>query len=254
MTHTPSAPGSHPGYRPGYEVVAERILELLVVEGLRPGDYIGTETELAKRLGVSRTVTREAVKILTAIGRVRSRRGKGLYVATQDAGFGADADFFLPADLDHVFMLFEFRRVQEEAAARLAAVRATPPDVRAIRQAAEDNRMAAKAGDLEEFDRTDDAFHHALAKASHNQFLTSAVHLARRLQRQAGLLGLRATMAGSPEQAAEEHLRIAEAVATGDPERAAQAVDDHLDSTREHYQQRIREFVRLDQARGSANP
>ena len=43
--------------------------------------------------------------------------------------------FFLPTDLDHVYMLFEFRRVQESEASRLAATRATPAELRAIEAA-----------------------------------------------------------------------------------------------------------------------
>jgi len=59
-------------YRPGYELVAEQILQLIVESQLRPGDRMPTENELAARLGTSRTVVREAVKILSAIGRVRA--------------------------------------------------------------------------------------------------------------------------------------------------------------------------------------
>lgn len=243
MTEDPGV-GQQPSYRPGYEVVAEQILELLVARQLRPGDYLGTETQLAEWLGASRSVAREAVKTLAAVGRIRARKGKGLYVASRDS-FAA-AEFFLPADLDHVLMLFEFRRVQEEAAARLAAVRATPPDLRAIRAAAEQNHLAAKSADPDGFSRTDGEFHRALAEASHNHFLTSAVSLARSLQAQAGLIGLRDTPAGSREQAAEEHTRVADAVAAGEPEEAARAVGEHLDVTRQHYQQRLKEFMRLD--------
>lgn len=245
MTGGAGAPGAaRPDYRPGYERVAEQILELLVAEQLRPGDYLGTETQLAQRLGASRSVVREAVKTLTAVGRIRARKGKGLYVASRDS-FAA-AEFFLPADLDHVLMLFEFRRVQEEAAARYAATRATPPDLRAIRDAAEQNHLAAKSADADEFTRTDGEFHRALADASHNRFITSAVILARSLQAQAGLIALRDVLAGSREQAAEEHTRIADAVAAGEPEEAARAVADHLDVTRRHFQQLIKEFMHLD--------
>src|SRR5690242_17955491 len=110
-------------YRPGYEVVAERILQLIAELGLRPGDRMPTENELAARLGTSRTVVREAIKILSAIGRVRAQKGRGLYVADDEGMLGSSrwGGFFLPTDLDHVYMLFEFRRVQETAAGRLAA-------------------------------------------------------------------------------------------------------------------------------------
>lgn len=58
---------SHP-YRPGYELVAEQLLNYIAQENLRPGDRLPTEQGLAQILGASRNVTREAVKVLAAIG------------------------------------------------------------------------------------------------------------------------------------------------------------------------------------------
>src|SRR6476660_864373 len=131
--------GATGSYRPGYELVAERILELIAGSGLRPGDRMPTENELAAQLGTSRTVVREAGKILSALGRVSAQKGRGLYVADDEGMLGSSrwGGFFLPTDLDHVYMLFEFRRVQETAASRLAATRATPAELRTIESAAQ---------------------------------------------------------------------------------------------------------------------
>src|SRR5690348_17916606 len=125
-------------YRPGYEVAAEQILQLIAELRLQPGDRMPTENELAARLGTSRTMVREAVKILSAVGRVRAQKGRGLFVADDEGMLGSSrwGGFFLPTDLDHVYMLFEFRRVQETAAGRLAATRATPGELRTIDTAA----------------------------------------------------------------------------------------------------------------------
>src|SRR5436305_8411654 len=119
------------GYRPGYEVAAEQVLELIAQLRLQPGDRMPTENDLARRLGTSRTVVREAIKILSALGRVRVQKGRGLYVADDEGmlGTGRWASPFLPTDLDHVYMLFEFRRVQEMETSRLAARRATPAEL-----------------------------------------------------------------------------------------------------------------------------
>src|SRR5918911_253240 len=136
-------------YRPGYELVAERILQLIAELRLRPGDRMPTENELATRLGTSRTVVREAVKILSAIGRVRAQKGRGLYVADDGGMLGSSRweGFFLPTDLDHVYRLFEFRQVQEAAASRLAATHATPAELRAIEAAAETCREGHLTGE-----------------------------------------------------------------------------------------------------------
>jgi len=232
-------------YRPGYELVAEQILQLIAELDLRPGDRMPTEVELATRLGSSRTVVREAVKILSAIGRVRAQKGRGLYVADDDGmlGSGRWGGFFHPTDLDHVYMLFEFRRVQETAASRLAATRATPAELRAIETAAETCRQGHLTGAATLFDRGDDDFHLGIATASHNGFLVAAVREARRLQRQSTAIGLHGTVGGHAAEAVEEHAAIYQAIRDGDPEAAAHATAVHLDNTLEDYRREIQRRV-----------
>lgn len=235
----------HEPYKPGYEVVAERILQLIAELRLRPGDRMPTEHELAARLGTSRTVVREAVKILSALGRVRAQKGRGLYVADDEGMLGSArwGGFFLPTDLDHVFMLFEFRRVQETAASRLAATRATPAELRAVEAAAETCRQGYLTGRHELFDRGDDEFHLGIATASHNPFLVTAVREARRLQHQSSTIGLHGTVGGHAEEAIEEHAAIYQAIRDADPDAAAHAAAVHLDNTLEDYRREIQRRV-----------
>lgn len=228
-------------YRPGYELVAEQILQLIAELELRPGDRMPTENELATRMGTSRTVVREAVKILSAIGRVRAQKGRGLYVADDEGMLGSSrwGGFFLPTNLDHVYMLFEFRRVQETAASRLAAIHATPAELRAIGAAAEVCREGHVTGQAALFDRGDEDFHLAVAAASHNQFFVAAVREARRLQRQSSTIGLHGTVGGHAAEAVEEHFAIYQAIRDGNPEAAAQAAAVHLDNTLQDYRSEI---------------
>ncbi|MEC3998046.1 FadR/GntR family transcriptional regulator [Actinacidiphila sp. DG2A-62] len=232
-------------YRPGYELVAEEILRLIVELRLVPGDRMPTENQLASRLGTSRTVVREAVKILSAIGRVRAQRGRGLFVADDEGMLGSSrwGGFFLPTDLEHVYDLFEFRTVQEVAASRLAAVRATPAELRAIEAAAQTCREGHLSNRREVFDRGDDAFHLGVAAASHNPFLVDAVREARRLQRQSSVIGLHGRVGGHAEEAVAEHAAIHRAIRDGDPEAAARAATVHLDNTLQDYRREIRRRV-----------
>jgi DNA-binding FadR family transcriptional regulator len=233
-------------YRPGYELVAERILQLIAELELKPGDRMPTENELAGRMGTSRTVVREAVKILSALGRVRAHKGRGLYVADDEGMLGSSrwgGGFFLPTDLDHVYMLFEFRRVQETAAARQAATRATPAELHAIEAAADLCREGHLTGQAALFDRGDDAFHLAVAAASHNQFLVAAVREARRLQRQSNIIGMNGAVGGHAAEAVQEHAAIYEAIRRGDPEAAAAAAAVHVDRTLEDYRREIQRRV-----------
>ena len=231
-------------YRPGYERVAEQILELIARSRLRPGDRMPTENEIAGQLGTSRTVVREAIKILSALGRVKAQKGRGLYVADDDGMLGMRWEgFFLPTDLDHIYMLFEFRRVQESEASRLAATRATPVELRAIGAAAQMCREGHVTGQPELFRRGDDEFHLSIAAASHNPFLVAAVREARRLLMQSATIGLHGTLGGHAAEAVEEHAAIYQAVRDGEPAEAASAATVHLDNTLEDYRREIRRRV-----------
>ena len=236
-----SGPG---GYRPGYEVVAEQILQLIAELALAPGDRLPTENELAVRLGASRTVVREAVKILSAIGRVSAQKGRGLYVADGVSVLGATrfGGFFLPTNLDHIYMLFEFRRVQEAEASRLAATRASPSELRVIETAVQTCRHGYQASDKTQFEEGDDDFHLGVAAASHNFFLVAAVREARRLQRQSSVIGIRG-VGGHAAEAVEEHEAIYRAIRDGKPEAAAEATYVHLDNTLKDYRREIQRRV-----------
>ena len=231
-------------YRPGYERVAEQILELIARSRLRPGDRMPTENEIAGQLGTSRTVVREAIKILSALGRIKAQKGRGLYVADDDGMLGMRWEgFFLPTDLDHIYMLFEFRRVQESEASRLAATRATPVELRAIGTAAQMCREGHMTEQPELFRRGDDEFHLSIAAASHNPFLVAAVREARRLLMQSATIGLHGTLGGHAAEAVEEHAAIYQAIRDGEPTAAAHAATVHLDNTLEDYRREIQRRV-----------
>jgi GntR family transcriptional repressor for pyruvate dehydrogenase complex len=236
--------GASGAYRPRYELVAEQILQLISELALQPGDRMPTEKDLAARLGTSRTVVREAVKILSATGRVSAQKGRGLYVADGESMLGARqwGGFFVPTNLDHIFMLFEFRRLQEMQASRLAARRASPSELRVIEAAVQTCRHGYTSGNNAEFDQGDDAFHLGVAAASHNFFLVSAVREARMLQRQASVIGLRG-VGGHADAAVDEHEAIYRAIRDGEPEAAAQATSVHLDNTLEDYRREIQRRV-----------
>jgi len=248
VARTPAGAGdatpTRGAYRPGYERVAEQILELIARSRLRPGDRMPTENEIAGQLGTSRTVVREAIKILSALGRIKAQKGRGLYVADDDGMLGMRWEgFFLPTDLDHIYMLFEFRRVQESEASRLAATRATPVELRAIGTAAQMCREGHMTEQPELFRRGDDEFHLSIAAASHNPFLVAAVREARRLLMQSATIGLHGTLGGHAAEAVEEHAAIYQAISDGEPTAAAHAATVHLDNTLEDYRREIQRRV-----------
>lgn len=228
-------------YRPGYEVAAERILELIERMNLHVGDRLPTEIDLAQQLDASRSVVREAIKILSALGRVTAHKGRGLYVAdgTSMLGGARQPTFFLPTNLEHVDRLFEFRKLIDVEASRLASTRATPLQLKYMREAVADCVAAFEAGDFEGFGQADDRFHESVAAAAQNPFLSEAVTHCRHAQRQTARLGLPAIIAANYGLANEEHAAILAAIEAGDVDRAGQAARNHIDRTEVDYRKEI---------------
>ncbi|MFJ3825502.1 FadR/GntR family transcriptional regulator [Streptomyces nodosus] len=230
-----------PRYRPGYELVAEQLLNYIDGQNLRAGDRLPTEQGLAEILGASRNVTREAVKVLAAIGRLSVRRGAGIFVAESTGGLVDDQlSRFRPTSMDHVLMLLDYRTVIESETARRAASLATPIEVRTIRECAESSREAARAADGYAFARADTAFHDAVGAAAHNVFLRSSVANVRRFASQSDVLLFHGDAPGSLDVAAEQHLAIAEAVAAGEADLAAELMVAHIATTQSQFERKIR--------------
>jgi DNA-binding FadR family transcriptional regulator len=253
----PSKPGHPDGervddaerYRPGYELVAERLLQYIAEENLRPGDRLPTEQGLADILGTTRNVVREAVKVLAAIGRLTVRRGAGIFIASGGALLGDDElAHFQPTDMEHVLMLLDYRRLIESENARRAASIANPVEVRAIRRTAEDSAVVGGRDDVDAFGRADAEFHGAVAVAAHNVFLQSAAATVRRFAAQSDVLLFHGDAPGSLAEAGRQHVAIAEAIADGDAERAAGLMAAHVETTQRQFERRIRD--RLFNLRG----
>ncbi|WP_439593793.1 FadR/GntR family transcriptional regulator [Microbacterium sp.] len=234
-------------YRPNYVVAAEKVIDYIARRGLRPGDRLPTEQALADELQYGRGVIREAIKILTALGRVHAHKGKGIFVADDPhLRLGAEDEFetFLPADPGHVEELMRFRQVLEGGAARRAATSATPPQLRMLREAASASESAARADDRIAFDLADSQFHARLLEASANRFLESAGGTARRLQSQIVVMALHGGTGGSLASAAADHEQIVTAVMNGDAEGAEVAARYHIERTLIGYQAEIASLLR----------
>ena len=131
--------------------VYDRLRESIVTAELAPGRQL-SENELAGRLGVSRTPVREAL--------VRLRDDRLVDIVPQLGTFVARISDRALADAQFV------REALECAAIRLAAVRATPADVLALRAILSRQEAARDAHDFERFSALDDELHRALCELS----------------------------------------------------------------------------------------
>jgi len=228
------------GYRPAYETIATKITELITSADLKPGDRLPTEHELSEQLGVSRTVVREAVKVLVATGLVYTRRGSGLYVANKASPSATTMfDSFTPGDPTEVISLYEFRLTLEPQAARLAAERITPHELRELRELVALNQRSAETQQRQQWSESDAAFHRVIAQATHNPFLASAIAMTTRAQRWVFDIAAGRTQVLLLTYA-EQHATILEAIQEGEPDTASQAMQTHLEWALSHAKQEVR--------------
>ncbi|MEV0226819.1 FCD domain-containing protein [Streptomyces sp. NPDC050704] len=226
-------------YRPGYSVAAERIIEHIEQNGLRPGDRLPTEAEFAALLGVSRSIARDAVKTLAAVGRISTQRGRGIFVAESQMFSPGLRGHFKPTNVEDIMMLFEFRAVQEKAAAELAATRAAPAELMTIEKALAEYAENVPTRDYPKLARCDALFHSSVNRASRNPFLLDAADAASTLQREVVAVAFGGYSGGPVERALEEHTEIFNAIRRGDAAAAGAAAAAHVDRTRRGYQEEI---------------
>ena len=183
-----------------------------------------TEAELARQHGVSRSVTREAVKMLTAKGLLSARPRQGTVI--QPAGnwnlFDTDVLRWLLERKFSIELLVHFNQLRgaiEPEAAALAAGFAGPGDHRDIAAGLERMR-AAEAGEEDPLD-ADIAFHVAILRASKNPFYAQfrdvvATALRTSIRFTNRIKGRTANIA--------DHPSVAEAIAAGDAAAARAAM------------------------------
>lgn len=156
-----------------YKQVADQIQELILDDSIHAGDKLPGERELAEQMGVSRTVIREAIRVLSDRGLVQVKSGCGTYVrelSVKDAAASIELFLKLKQSPQSYQDVSEVRRMIEVEAAGLAAERATPDDMAKIRKAIEG--MQAAGNDVQRYAEHDVAFHTAIAQATHNELIS----------------------------------------------------------------------------------
>src|SRR5579871_4314117 len=152
--------------------VVAGVRDALFAKKLKPGDFLGTEKDLAARFHASRIVARDALRTLEALGIVEIRMGKGggARIAHGNPRLFAEA-LAVQLDLTGVSAaeIMDAQRAIETLGAELAAENATAADIARLRQLLAE--AAAQINDLDAFTRLSRDFHLAVAEASHNRVL-----------------------------------------------------------------------------------
>jgi GntR family transcriptional repressor for pyruvate dehydrogenase complex len=222
------------------EQVAGQIQELIVTGGLKPGDKIPPERELAEQLGVSRTVIRETIKALQERGLVKVLTGSGSFVSrVEPETVSQSIGLFVSGYRGAFRSLFEVRNMLEVEIVRLAAERASEEHVEQLHSSLSKMRNALSRGGhttdwLEDFVQADLSFHRVLAQATNNSLLplllAPITDLLLELCRKAS------SIPGAPETAIVYHQNILECVRSGDSQTSQELMREHLSKAREFAQ------------------
>lgn len=215
------------------QTAVDRIAAWIVGGEFGPGDVLPTEADIGARLGVSRTVVREAMRTLAAKGMVVVRRRLGTHVAPVEAWSLFDAQVLrwrmaLGADDRFIDDLAAFRLGIEPLAAAMAARNPDFPDDRLNAAFA---RMAAAAEGEGDWHVADLAFHQVILTGARNQFLQHlAPMIANTLQAsfRLSVLNLASARASLPM-----HRAAADAIIARDPDAAQAALMALIRSARE---------------------
>lgn len=194
--------------------------ERIAAGEIAPGAVL-TLAQLEADYDASRTVVREAVRVLESIGLVASRRRVGITVQPREA-WDAYSPRLIAWNLSGPFRqqqleaLMEVRVAVEPTAALLAARRATPAQRAELRRLAARLRAIddAAGGASDEFLEADVAFHDLLLEASGNPQLTALRGPIREVLTGRSRLGM--TPATPAAGTLEEHEQVAAAIIAGD--------------------------------------
>lgn len=151
--------------------VADDILTMITVDKkFLPGEKLPNEIELSEELKISRATLREAVRILAAGGVVEIRRGLGTFVREDFKVDDKNGILSLANLKTDIRDLYEMRLIVEPEAAYYAALRASDEEIQHILSLGKQIESdIAEGKNRTEAERN---FHKAIAKASHNEFMT----------------------------------------------------------------------------------
>ncbi len=222
-----------------YEQIADALENAILQTGVsalavgdsRGEDKLPSEQALAVKFGVSRTVIREALKLVKERGLIEQRTGEGSYLTKPrpDAISSVVSRMILMDNISDD-EIFSVRGILEIAACRLAAEYADASDMERMQSILD--AMKVNLQDDDAIIRMDTDFHIAMAKASKNKLLGMLVEAMTVLIRKF----IRKTIhtPGAKADGMMRHALIMDAIKSRDPDVAEAAMRNHLKVSRQN--------------------
>jgi GntR family transcriptional regulator, transcriptional repressor for pyruvate dehydrogenase complex len=231
----PPAPRFSPVRLDASEHIAREIRLYVERKGLKPGERIGTENELAREFGVSRPTLREALRLLSGSHLIKVNQGRtgGIFVSsTPNESMGRNLSdaiaTMLATESVSLCELLETRMFLEVPLAGLAAENATKETVdelEAAIAAAEGNDPAS-----DEFRLADNRFHKAIADAAGNDLMVAFTSWILEVLQPSLVAYMGPALDG--DEILDQHRRIMRAIRRGQPAAAQRAMRQHIEHVR----------------------
>jgi GntR family transcriptional repressor for pyruvate dehydrogenase complex len=220
--------------------VFEQIRELIYKGVFRPGQQIPPERELAASMEVSRTSVRLAIDKLVKIGLLHQVQGQGTFVDSPENRRGNPLSAAMTTDEATFFDVLEVRMGLECNAARLAALRATESDLRAMQKSLDEMAEDLAATATISTD-ADTSFHMAVTFSTKNPVL---IHLTRSFY-DFLFVGIKKNLAhmvetqGAYGDVLEHHRTVFLHIKNREPEKAYEAMHRHILYVQQFFENRI---------------
>jgi len=231
-----------------HETIATRLEEMILAGEFQPGEALPTENEMAVQLEVSRTVVRDATRVLATKGLVEIRHGVGTFVTDSGREQLAEAlalslrrGDYTPAEL------YTIRRGLELIVVEEAIKRATPEQIGEMRRILARYRDQLKHPDTVHDRDEHMRFHQLMVRSTGNRVLTDLLDpiTVFRIPENAGIANM-----DLPDHDIylRQHEAIVDAIELGDLDAARAAMLEHLDVLEERAQHATEELHHLEEA------
>ena len=210
-----------------YMQIAEDLMNQIHSGGLTEGKKL-SERKLAEEYKVSRTVVREAIKLLNEKGYVETLYGKGSYIRLPDEDM-LMRRFREAVDVSKVESreVLEARELLECTMAHLIVERIREKDMEILEELYQDMQNCKSE---REYIDLDAKFHLAIAMCAHNRVLSIMTGTLNQLTDREEFVG----NPGSQEKASREHAVMLEALREHDEEKLLRALQTHIDCIRSY--------------------
>jgi GntR family transcriptional repressor for pyruvate dehydrogenase complex len=214
-----------------YQDVVKQIQNMIKQGYLKPGDRLPPERKLSKKLEVSRTAIREALKVLEIMGSIEIKPGEGTFIKEtkiEDLLKPFKSAITLKKKL--LLDILEVRDVIEFQTAKMAALFSTDKELECIKKAITEAKKDVDMGGLGL--KGDNEFHLAIARATHNQVYEFIMILIEDLLAKSREATLK--IPGQSLKTIDDHIGIYRAIKAGDADKASALMKKHLAKAKEN--------------------